>query len=248
LQIIEYASVLVSGFTGVLFARTTVLYAKGDLAGLRRAYLVSLKVASSIVTFVLANILWLGVPFLSLWVGPEFGRPVRWVVVWLSLATFLHVFTTLAALPFYHSMQMLGRPVRVLTMEAILNLALSITLARRLGITGVALATFIPAVVSFALLPRMLARALSVGATTWLRAAMVPALALAIGISASQWLLSFVIDTSSFGALFVRAVGTLPVGIAVVHAIATSEERTEVYRRLRRIIRPWASDGTSAPS
>ena len=69
------------------------------------------------------------------------------------------------------AMQILGLPAKVLVMEAILNLALSITMAKWFGISGVALATFIPACLSFALLPRLLSRPLSVPTTTWVRAA-----------------------------------------------------------------------------
>jgi O-antigen/teichoic acid export membrane protein len=248
LQIIEYIRFAVTGFAGALLARITVLHASGEKAALRRVYLLNLRVASLIASFLLANVMWLGVPFLNLWVGPTFGEPARWVIVWLSLATFLHVFTTLAALPFYTSMQILRLPANVLMLEAILNLVLSITMARRLGVSGVALATLIPAAVSFAVLPRWLARTLSVPAGTWVRSAMLPPVVLGITVSAAQWLMSLWIDPSSFQALALRAIGTLPGAILVALAMASREERADVFARLRRSRSGEPSDRMSAPN
>jgi O-antigen/teichoic acid export membrane protein len=246
MQIIEYTRAAVSGYSGVLLARIAVLHAKGDEAAVRQAYLSALRVTSLIASFLLANLMWLGVPFLESWVGPSFGEPARWVIIWLSLATFLHVFNTLAAQPFYVGMQMLGLPAKVLVMEAILNLALSITMAKWFGISGVALATFIPACLTFALLPRGLARRLSVPFTTWVRAAIMPAIALAIAVSACQWLSSLLIDASSFAALFLRTVVTLPGAIVVVFASVSAEERTAILTSLRRIARVVSFGGAPA--
>jgi O-antigen/teichoic acid export membrane protein len=246
MQIIEYTRAAVSGYSGVLLARVSMLHAKGDLAAVRQAYLSALRVTSLIASFLLANLIWLGVPFLELWVGPSFGEPARWVIIWLSLATFLHVFNTLAAQPFYTGMKILALPAKVVVVEAILNLALSITMAKWFGISGVALATFIPACLSFAFLPRLLARRLSVPMTTWIRTAIMPAAALAMVVSASQWLSSLFIDASSFAALLLRTVITLPGAIVVVFAAVSPDERTAILTRLRRIARIVASGGVPA--
>ena len=246
MQLVEYTRLAVTGYSGVLFARITVLHATGDEAGLRHAYLLNLRIASLIASFLLANVMWLGVPFLNSWVGPTFGEPVRWVIIWLSLATFLHVFTTLSAMPFYHSMQILRLPVKVLVVEAILNLVLSITMAKRFGISGVALATLIPAGVSFAVLPRRLARTLSVPARTWIRSAMLPAAMMGIAVSASQWLMGLWIDPSSFALLALLTIATLPGAILVTLVTASREERTDMLALLRKIRRAAASDGISA--
>jgi O-antigen/teichoic acid export membrane protein len=246
MQIIEYIRVAVWGYSGVLLARVSLLHANGDVAAVRETYLSALRVTSLMASFLIANLMWLGVPFLELWVGPSYGEPARWVIIWLGLATFLHVFSTLAATPFYTAMHLLGLPAKVLVMEAILNLALSITMAKWLGITGVALATFIPACLSFALLPRLLSRRLSVPLTTWVRAAIVPAIALAIAVSAGQWLSSLLIDASSIGALLLRALVTLPGAIVVVFATVSPQERTAILTLLRRIARAFTFGGAPA--
>ena len=246
MQIIEYTRFAVSGYSGVLLARVSVLHAKGDVAAVRQAYLSALRVTSLIASFLLTNLMWLGVPFLELWVGPSFSGPARWVIIWLSLATFLHVFSNLAAQPFYTGMHLLSLPAKVVVVEAILNLALSIMMAKWFGISGVALATFIPACLSFALLPRGLSRHLSVPFTTWVRAAIMPAVALAIAVSACQWLSSLLIDASSFAALFLRTAATLPGAIVVVFASVSTEERTAILTSLRRIARVVTFGGAPA--
>jgi O-antigen/teichoic acid export membrane protein len=246
LQLTEYTKLAVSGYSGVLMSRMAVLHAKGELAAIRHAYLLSLKVASLSASFLLANLMWLGVPFLNLWVGPGFGEPARWVIIWLGLATFLHVLGTLAALPFYQSMHILSLPAKVLVLEALLNLTLSIPMARRFGISGVALATLIPACLSFLLLPRLLARPLSVSPAAWVRAAMAPAVALAIAVSASQGFLSVWIDPNSLVGLFLRTLGTVPGAVVAVLATASPEERSAILARLGRIRRAVVPGGTSA--
>ena len=246
LQIVEYARMAVTGYSGVLLARIAVLHATGDGAGLRRVYLLNLRVAALIASFLLVNVMWLGVPFLNSWVGPTFAEPARWVIIWLSLATFLHVFSTWSSLPFYHSMQILRLPVNVLIVEAMLNLVLSIMMAKRFGISGVALATLIPAGVSFAVLPRRLARTLSVSTSTWVRSAMLPAAMMGIAVSASHWLMGLWFDASSFPLLALRTIGTLPGAIVVVLVTASREERTDLRARLRKIRRAVASGGMSA--
>jgi O-antigen/teichoic acid export membrane protein len=248
LQIIEFIRLAVTGYSRVLLARISVLHANGDEAAVRRAYLLSLRVASLIASFLLANVMWLGVPFLNLWVGPAFGEPARWVFVWLSLATFLHVFSTLAAQPFYSGMRKLRLPAQMLVLEAVLNLVLSITMAKRLGITGVALATLLPACISFAVLPGWLARTLSVSAGTWVRSAMLPAAMLGIAVSGAHWLMSFWIDPSSFALLALRTIGTLPGAILVALVTGNREERTDILARLRRIRRGAVFEEIRLPS
>ena len=83
--------------------------------------------------------------------------------------------STHAPLGFYQAMHLVGFPAKVLMLEAVLNLGLSIWLAPRLGITGVALATALPALLmSAVVLPPYLCRQLGVPVRTFLMRASLP--------------------------------------------------------------------------
>ena len=233
LQLVEYSRVVIAGYANVLLPRLTMLHVRGDREALQRAFLLNLRIASLIAAFVLTNLVWLGVPFLELWAGPRYGEPARWVIIWLAAAAFLHVFTTIAPMPFYQSMHVLGRPARVLVIEALLNLALSIVLAHRFGIEGVAAATLMPACLSFVLLSGVLPRRLNVATSTWVRSAMVPALTLAVCVSVCQWLMAGSMASPSFAALVLRTIGTVPAAAAVILASASRDERRALWSWLR---------------
>jgi len=237
LQLIEYTRLLIGSYSGVLISRVAVLHANQNTAAVRQAYFMSLRIAGFLAAFCLTNLIWLGVPFLGLWAGPEFGESTRWVIIWLSLGTFLQVFSTFATVPFFHSMQILARPAKVLVMEAVLNLFLSIVFARRFGVSGVALATLIPTCITFVILPPMLSRPLSVTTLDWIRAAMVPALGLAAAVSLSQWLISFAVPATSMMALVLRTVATIPATILVVLGTVSAEERQQLAETVRRVPR-----------
>jgi O-antigen/teichoic acid export membrane protein len=81
------------------------------------------------------------------------------VLVYLALAAVAQVVSVVVPLPFYQALGVVVLPAAVLACEALLNLGLSIWLAPRIGIDGVAIATVIPAfLVGCAILPPFLCR------------------------------------------------------------------------------------------
>lgn len=227
LQLTEYTRSVIGSYSGVLIARLAGLHAQGDVESLRQTFIRSARIASVLAAFSLSNLIWLGVPFLELWAGPGFGEPVRWVIIWLSLATFLTTSSLVVTLPFFHSMQILAIPVRILFVEALLNLGLSVALARPFGITGVAAATFFPACLTFALLPRLVARRLSVPMTRYVHFTMLPALMVSLAVNLSHWVFSGWGRPASFVDCAVLATASAPAALA---ALALSMSRNERMR------------------
>jgi O-antigen/teichoic acid export membrane protein len=243
LQLIEYMRTALFGFTGVLLPRLTGLFDRGDLGGLQRAYLQSTKIACLLAAFLITNMLWLGEPFLTIWVGPEFGRPARWVVVYLAGAMLFHVFSTIVAVPFYQALNIMTVPAKVLVLEAAANLGLSVVFARMFGIDGVALATVLPAFfVGFLVLPRYLCRNLSLPVSALFSASLPPALVVAASITATHWLISGWIPADSYGSLVARALATVPVAAATAVLSLSSVERRHILYGVRGML-PCAGQG-----
>ncbi|HUU34204.1 MAG TPA: hypothetical protein VMW48_09070, partial [Vicinamibacterales bacterium] len=139
-QLIEYARTAVTGFSGVFLPRLAGLVARQDHAGLRAAYLSAMRFACVLSGWMVVSMIVLGPAFLNRWVGPAFGTPVQMVLLWLAVAAFGQVVSTQVPLPFYQALHIVALPAAVLTVEAAINLGLSLWLAPRIGIVGVAVA------------------------------------------------------------------------------------------------------------
>jgi|SRR5688572_15177612 len=129
------------------------------------------------------------------------------------------------------------RPATILILEAAANLTLSLLLAPRLGITGVALATLLPVVfISFLTLPPYLSRQLKLPFRTFLAGSLPAGLTLfAINLLA-QFTLSVVVPGDSYALLALRALGSLPVAVAVFWLMFPDTERERLLRIVSRVL------------
>jgi len=215
LQLIEYGRIGVNGIVAVLLPRLTALYTKGKIDEVGEAYLRTALITCLVAAFVNVNFVFLGVPFLRLWVGPQFAEPARWVLVCLGAASFFQALSTQAPVPFYQAMHRLRFPAAILSCEALVNLALSLAWAPRLGIAGVALATAVPALgISFAVLPRHLSGQLGIPFHRLVRRALLPAVLSASLHSLAFLLLNHIVDTTSYLGLVGKALAAAPAALA----------------------------------
>jgi O-antigen/teichoic acid export membrane protein len=175
MQLVEYARTGVGGVPSVLLPRLTVLVNSGDMPMVRQTLIDTMRFTTLLSGWVAATLMSIGPLFLNRWVGPQFGDPVHWVLVYLSLAAFGHVVSVLVPFPFYQALGIVGFPAAVLLCEAVLNLGLTIWLAPRIGLDGVAIATVIPAaLVGFLVLPPYLCRRIGLPLRTLLASGVLP--------------------------------------------------------------------------
>jgi O-antigen/teichoic acid export membrane protein len=239
LQIVEYARLGVGGFSGVFLPRVTALAADGDWPGLRRAYVNSTRMSAFLAGWMGALVMTLGPAFLTRWVGPEFGSPSPFILLWLVIGAFSYAVSTQAPYPFFQAVHRLGRPALVLTIEAFVNLGLSLWLARVLGITGVALATAIPAVlISATLLPRYASRILQLPFGSVLTRGVGPGVTALVVVAAAEWSLSWAIGApTSYVALSVRALASIPLGALVFVMTFPADQRMAIAMLAREMTR-----------
>jgi O-antigen/teichoic acid export membrane protein len=233
-QLMEYARAPVAGFTRVFLPRLATMTTHGDLVSLREAYLSTTRIATFLQAWIAATALALGPSFLSRWVGDAFGAPAQWVLVFLALAAVFQVLSTHAPLSFYQAMHLVRFPAKVLMLEALLNLGLTIWLAPRLGITGVALATAIPALFVGALvLTPYLCRHLGVPLRTFFAVSVLPGALMFPATVAVLYLSGLVITSDSYTALALRAAFSVPVALLVFVVTFPAEERRAMRGLLR---------------
>jgi O-antigen/teichoic acid export membrane protein len=236
LQLVEYIRVAASGAAGVLLPRLTVLAEQREWERLRSSYITGTRGVLFLSSFMIANMMVLGAPFLSIWVGDEFGSHVQWVIVCLAMATWLHILSVVIPFGFYQAINTLGIPAVALLVEAAANLGLSVMLASRLGIVGVALGTLIPAAtVSCFVLPPYLWRRLGIPVRAAL-AGIAPSVLLLATVSGTQWALGLVVGATSYLHLAARVVLTMPVALGIFRMTFPADERHWVENELRRLV------------
>jgi len=234
LQLMDYARTAVGGFTGVLLPRLTVLTTRGDVASVREAYLSANRIACFLTAWLGATVMTVGPSFLNRWVGDTFSAPAQWVLVCLAVAAFGQVLSTHAPLGFYQALHRVSFPAKVLMLEALMNLGLSIWLAPRLGITGVALSTAVPALfISAVVLPPYLCRQLELPIRTFLAASVLPGALMFVANAVVLYLSGLVITANSYPAIVARAAISVPVALLVFLATFPPEERRAVRQLLQ---------------
>lgn len=88
-----------------------------------------------------------GIPFLRLWMGAEYARQSGPVLLWLVTAAMICPLSATYT-PIYYAMNRHQWAARLSLLEAAANLGLSVVLALRLGIVGVAIGTVVPALLN----------------------------------------------------------------------------------------------------
>jgi O-antigen/teichoic acid export membrane protein len=235
LQLLEYARQPVGSFTRVFLPRLTAMTTRGELASLREASLSSTRIATFLTAWLGAMLLAIGPAFLNRWAGDAFGTPVQWVLVFLAVASFGQVLSTHAPLSFYQSMHRVVFPAKVLMIEALLTLGLSIWLAPRLGITGVAIATAVPALfIGAIVLPPYLCRQLAVPFRTFIGSSVLPGGLMFVATSVVLYLSGLVITAESYPAIVGRAAISVPIAVLVFLTTFPAEERRTVRALLHR--------------
>ena len=213
LQLVEYSRAGISGLAGVLLPRLTVHVAKGDMGSVREAFLDSVRIALCLAGWLGATLVATGPLFLDVWVGTEYGGQAVWIVIFLCVAMMTHVVASQVPLPFYQALNIVGFPAFVLLCEAGVNLCLSILLAPRLGLFGVALATAGPAVlISGLILPRFACRRLGIRLSTFAASAVLPGLVVLVGTLLCQFAIAQVFTGATYVSVVLRVVASAPVG------------------------------------
>jgi O-antigen/teichoic acid export membrane protein len=236
LQLAEYARIAVYGIVSVLFPHLTSLQALGRSREMGETYVRSVRVAAFASAFLNVNLVFLGVPFLRLWVGPAYADAAPLVLLCLGAAGFLQSIATQSQAPFCLALQALRFPVMVLLFEALANLILSVALARPMGIAGVALATAVPALLGSTLfVPAYVARRLGVPISRLTRGALLPALALVLALSVVHLLMNVWLPSSSYAAILAKVAATLFLALPVALALFPRDERDAALGLARRV-------------
>ena len=142
LRLAEYQRRLCDQFSGMLFPVAMAFGADGDRAALRRTLVEGNRIGMTLVAGAAVVLIGFSSPLILRWMGPSFAGSVVPFDV-LALAGVIVVSQAASS----NVLIAVGRHRAVASIwiaEAIVNLVLSLTLVRRIGLTGVAVGTLIP--------------------------------------------------------------------------------------------------------
>lgn len=166
---ILYLIEFVLAIAAVVMPAATRLKAQGRLDALRDVFLKWSKVALSITMVAGLFLMTLGPRFIAWWIDPRYEAPAGQVLQILMVSYFAFLPVRGVALPILMGLGKPGIPTLGFLAAGVLNLGLSILLARPLGLAGVALGTAIPNVLFAALVLVRACRELGTPVTAYLR-------------------------------------------------------------------------------
>jgi O-antigen/teichoic acid export membrane protein len=235
-SLVNYGRNIVSVVTDTLYPMATRMDAKQDISGLQQLLFVGTKLALLVCVPICIGFMFLGRHFIALWMGGAYASSAAILLV-LTIPQF-------GAMSQYASTLVLAgmakhRVLAYLALaEGLANLGLSIVLARKIGLMGVAWGTVIPDLICMSLIvPLYTSRILKVDVGTYLRRAYLGPLSSAIPTAAVAYAFSRVIDRPSW----IGFAGEVLAMCGVFASISAftcfdSDQRSSIIRRVRNLI------------
>ena len=142
-QLCRYTQQLVNSMTTTFTAAASTYESAGDGAKLRSLYLNGTRATMAISLPIVLTLIFRGHTFLGLWIGPEYSKVSGTVLAILATAL-LFALQNSTAWSIAYGVEKHKALTKWTIGEGIANLTLSVILARRFGIYGVAIGTLIP--------------------------------------------------------------------------------------------------------
>lgn len=245
----EATFTLTQQFLRVLLPLASQLDAEQDEPRMRTLYLVGSRLAMAIFLPLAGVLVYLAAPLLAAWVGPAYAENAP-VMVLLTGAGYAVVSqgTGVAILKGKNRHRLLAATS---ISAGLVNLLLSVLLARPFGLLGVAFGTLLPALVeNFLLILPYVARILHIDARTIVRQVYLPVLIPLLPMMALLYLLQLAVPPEGWVAMGLTAiVGVGSYSLAYLFVGASVQERSMIRRatwqaiqivggQLRRFLQP----------
>jgi O-antigen/teichoic acid export membrane protein len=247
---VQFARDAMDNLTRVYAPMSAQMDALGMKGALQRLYVSGARLGSLAIMPGTVSFLLTGPVFLTLWMGPEFGRKSGPVMIILSATLFLLPLAGIYSHVLYATNRHHVNGFVALS-EAFSNLGLSIWLVHRLGIVGVAWGTLIPATITQGIImPIYAARILGVSPRELYDRAILRPLLAALPSSAFLWFVTKSGWLSHWGPfLLANGVSLVLYALVVWRFVLEREEKAIVIDSLHKTgLAPVTVTGQSAGS
>lgn len=227
-KLVMYSTEAVAAIAGVFTPMFSQFHAQNRQAELHAA-LHRGNLFSALVAFpIAAALFFLGADFIELWVGKGFSESYPILIV-LSIPMCLY-FAQGSSSGLLYGIAKHHLLAKVLLCEALLNLALSIFLAKRIGLIGVAIGTAIPlSITAVFFLPWHICNTVEMRLRDYLSSFIVPAIS-----TAPLCLTWYLLEKMFVGSRFVDVAFEFLVGTAIYCAIAWFMMHHSTFREIDR--------------
>jgi O-antigen/teichoic acid export membrane protein len=227
-SLIEYLRTIVASLTTTFLPLASRYQAEGNYTQLRKLLEMGTRVAIAVALPVQVALFFRGQTFINLWMGPQYG-PASSRVLQILLIAQLFTVANSTSMNVILGMAEHKRIAIWAGGEAVANLALSILLARRMGMTGVAIGTVIPSVVAQVFLwPRYICKLVGASLAGYLwRSWVMPFLA-AVPFGISCFLANRYWPVHQLATLFLQLAAILPVYVVTIFLLFGREILAEL--------------------
>ena len=231
----RYTDQLVGAMTLTFVPAASTYEAAGDNSKLMGLYRNGTRAMMSVSLPVLVTLMTRGRTFIGLWMGPQYSQTSGTVLMILATALFFSLSNNTAAAIAYgvEKHQIVAKWAMI---EAIANLTLSIILARKFGIYGVAIGTLIPSLfVHVCLWPVLFSRLLGLGGPRLVWGVWVPMFLAAVPFAIASYALNVLFPPRNLFVFFMQTLALLPIFFLSVAGVFRVYVRNQVLPRLRSV-------------
>lgn len=205
----------VLAIAGVVMPAAARFSAAGEYGELREIFLKWSKVAMSLTLLAGVFLIVAGPDFVAWWIGPSFREPTGRVLRILMWSSLVFLPARGVALPMLMGIGRAKWPAITFLVAGVANVLLSVLLAKRYGLDGVAFGTALPNVVSAVVIVMLACRALDVPLREYVGHVMLRPLVGSVPAFAVLWWISRQIDLATLPALALSGAAMLVVFGAV---------------------------------
>lgn len=243
----RYAQQMVGAMTVTFMPLASGYEASGQSRNLRSLYYNGTRATMVVYLPVVVTFMTRGNNFLGVWMGHQYAGPSGLVLLILSTALLLNLQNSPAA-QIVWGIAKHKQIAKFVLPEAIGNFALSMLLARVIGIYGVALGTLIPNLVTSQIMwPRMLSRLMNIRYRELILKVWGPMYLCAAPFAAASYAAGLYLPAHSVLGFFAETLALLPLFALCVALMYREQVRTTVLPRVLSLVHARAGSSHALP-
>lgn len=212
----RYTDQVVAAMTTTFTPAASTYEARGDTSGLRALYYNGTRAAMAFSLPIVITLIIRGGSFIGVWMGPQYSKTSGTVLAILATALMFSLQNT-TAIAIAFGVEKHQAIAKWAMGEAIANLTLSVVLARKFGLYGVAVGTLVPSLfIHLILWPRYVSRLVDVSYVQVFRNLWGPILLCAVPFAAASYVVDVLFPARTMVMFALQTIALLPLfGIAI---------------------------------
>jgi O-antigen/teichoic acid export membrane protein len=236
----RYTSQIMSAMTRTFTPAASMYDAEGNTSSLRALYINGTRATMAVSLPIALTLIIRGGSFIGVWMGPEYSK-VSGTVLALLATGLLFSLQNQTAISVAFGTEKHKEIARWAIGEAIANFTLSVILARKFGIYGVAIGTLIPSLfVHTFLWPRYICRLVDVSAFEVLWKVWAPVFLSALPFAAASYAVDVLFPVHHMAMFFLQTMALLPIFFVSVGLMFRDNVKRQILPRIKSIFYAFA--------